>query len=481
MKELILIFLLGSSLSAFQFGTVNLGKETGKKAIKQWQEKTTQTEDELYRPRDSRLLWISEPVEGWAYWGSIAISGDTIYMGTSGIDGSPSGAEYTNTICAINKSDGKIKWKFNIDEDEVVKGAITVANDGTIYFITIDMPYYDAHSTDHGGATYLYALNSDGTKKWKKICSSVTEPHFWGQTSPAIDSDGIIYIYVNVSTSMPTNNAVIALNPSDGSEKWRYELQHAEYSIWPAPTVSSGVVYAQSTDSLYAISSSTGGFLWKASGGNSVITSPVINSSGDIYCGQGRYLIAYSSTGVKKLEFDAKADIYAQPVIGEDGTIYLVTSAKNKTDTNKKAGYFWAINSSNGSAKWMFDIDQWMYDEHDKEWKTSDCYGPAVVGKDGTIYFTTEYKYLWALNPDGTMKDIYDLTQMPSSGDNWTGGQVTYSALVIDEEGILYRTDTATRNRKNYCAILAIKTHSYGIANSPWPKGYKNNKNTNSK
>lgn len=481
-KKLIFIILVISVLClyGFKFGTVNLGKEAGAKAIDKFKETSGQGPGP-YRSRDSRLLWLAEPVEGWGYWGSIAISGDTIYLGTSGIDGEPSRAEYpspeyTNTVCAINKSNGKIKWKFQIDEDEVVKGAIVVSTD-TIYFITVDMPSYGYSGP---GKTYLYALNFDGTKKWKKVVSN-TRPHFWGQTSPAVDTDGTIYIYVNVSTAGPFTNALIALNP-DGTEKWRYEIQHLEGTIWPAPTVSSGVIYVQSTSNLYAISASTGGLLWQSPGGDMIITSPVIgDSSGTIYVGQGKYIVAYSSTGVEKWRFDAKADIFAQPVIGEDGTIYVVTSAKNKSDPNKIAGYFWAVDPSTGGVKWMFNIDQWMYDEYDKQWKSSDNYAPAVVGKDGTIYFTTEYRYMWALNPDGTMKDIYDLSKMPSSDDKWAGGTVTYSALTIDENGVIYKVDSTSADRdKNYVTIYAIQTESKGLANSIWPKGYKNYSNTNS-
>ena len=466
-------------LYSFQFGTLNLGKEIGSKTIREWKQKISSSTTNQSQPKlnDSRLVWISEKMEGWLYWSSVAISTqtNTLYIGTSGIDNSPSGAEYTNAVYAINISDGKIKWRYDIDEDHVVKGPIVIGPDETLYFITVDMPYYDAGESNL--KTHLYALNSDGTLKWKKLNISPTRPKFWGTTSPAVDSDGTLYIQVCISTAIPPTYALIALN-SDSTEKWRFEFTGIEGVVWPTPTICQDRIYFNSCNGLYAISKSTGGVLWHILSSPQNTTAPIIGSDGTIYACSERFLYAYSSTGIVKWVFDAKAMVLASPVIAEDGTIYLGTTVKGKADLNdgKIAGYFWAIDSSTGGAKWMYNIDQYMYDEHDNKWKDSDIYAPAVVGKDGTIYFTTEYRYIFALNPDGTLKEYYDLGNFVS---DWPGGTVTYSALVIDEKGILYKPDSNSINGKNQGVIFAIQTQSKGLANSFWPKGYYNYRNTN--
>lgn len=46
MKKIILIFLFCSSIFAVQFGTINFGKDTAKKAIKKWHEKNSQISNE---------------------------------------------------------------------------------------------------------------------------------------------------------------------------------------------------------------------------------------------------------------------------------------------------------------------------------------------------------------------------------------------------------------------------------------------------
>lgn len=482
-KLLLICSVLFSTTSfALRFGTVSIGKEAGNKAVKKFkQEQPVQPPPEI--PDDPRFVWVSDEMEGWIYWSSVAISTETktIYVGTSGMAGF-GGDKFTNALYAIDMNTGKIKWRYNLDENHVVKGPIVISPDGTLYFIAVTMVGYNVPGPNPG--THLYAVNPDGTLKWKKINLSLVEPHFWGAESPAVDSDGNIYVHLALSYTTQLG-VLICFDPS-GKEKWRYEGDFAMGGgVWPTPLIVGDTIYLMTNyRGLYAIDKSTGGVLWcNSEYYGQDITPPVIADDGTIYASagnQGQYLIAYTSTGSIKWIFDAKAKILTPPVLGEDGTIYLGTTAKDMTDPTKIAGYFWAIDPSTGGVKWMFNIDQWIYDEIDKTTKPADIYASPVVGKDGTIYFTCEYRYLWALNPDGTLKDIYDLDKMTAKA---TAGSVTYSALVIDENGVLYKASSYRRseNEKQVGIIMAIQTQSYGLANSTYPKGYLNYKNTNSK
>lgn len=382
---------------------------------------------------DPRLYWVSEKMDGHIYWPSIAISSKTIYVGTSGWDGVPEGAEYTNEVCALDKQTGKIKWRYSLPDDELVKGAVVVDNNhSALYFIVVEMGKYDGDK----GKSYLYSLTLDGSLRWQKEISP-TQPHFWGTTSPALDSDGNLYLNVCLTTEAPPDYAIISLD-SNGNERWRYTFSGTSGPVWPTPTVHNDKVYAMTCNGLYVLSKSDGKEIRKVGSGEANSSSAVIGSDGTIYVGNGNTLYAYTPTGEVKWSFDAKAMFLAQPVIAEDGTIYLGTTVKYKSDSSKIGGYFWAIDPSTGHEKWMFNIDPWMYDEHDG-WKASDIYASPVVGKDGTIYLTTEYRYVWALNPDGTTKEVYDLNKFAAG---IAGGTVTYSALVIDEDGILYKADS---------------------------------------
>ncbi|MCS7151234.1 MAG: PQQ-binding-like beta-propeller repeat protein [Endomicrobia bacterium] len=476
---ILLLFLCFCTVNSYslQFGTVNLGHQTGKKAIKEWKEKNPQSQQP--QPQDDpRLYWISEKMDGFIYWPSIAISGDTIYVGTSGWDNRPPGVDYTNAVYSLDKHTGKIKARYLLSDDELVKGAIVIGKSGCIYFMVIEMTGYN----EGYGKTYLYSLNQDLQLRWKKEVS-LTQPNFWGQASPAVDSQENLYINVCVSTSIPPIYAIISYD-FYGNERWRHEFRGLGGGVvWPTPVVASGIVFANTCNGIYALTTSTGGVLWYIQHADGDIVSPVITDN-TLYVIAGLFgkrLLAYTLNGELKWEMNTYAKTLAQPVIGEDGTIYFGTTAK-EIDRNvypdKIAGFFWAINPSTGGAKWMFDIDEYMYDEYDKKYKSSDIYAPAVVGKDGTIYFTTEYRYIFALNPDGKLKEKYDLMKMARG---WPGGTVTYSALVIDENGVLYKADSNRDPvlKRDVARVIAIKTQSYGLANSPWPKGYRNYSNTN--
>src|SRR5579859_7141868 len=82
-------------------------------------------------------------------------------------------ADARNTgLGAASGATGKLKWKFNAGGGMFL-ATPTIAPDGTIYA-----------ANDNG---YLYAVNADGTQKWKFAVTG----ELLG--SPAVDSNGTIY------------------------------------------------------------------------------------------------------------------------------------------------------------------------------------------------------------------------------------------------------------------------------------------------
>ena len=146
-----------------------------------------------------------------------------------------------------------LKWKHSTG-DGIQSSSPAICNAGTIYI----------------GNVYsnLYALNPDGTKKWKYT----TENEVY--SSPAIGSDGTIYIGID-------DGNLYALNP-DGTEKWNKAL------------------------------------------GDWIGSSPAIGGDGTIYVGSGDgNLYALNPDGSIKWNYSTKREIYSSPAIGSDGTIYI--------------------------------------------------------------------------------------------------------------------------------------------------------------
>ena len=97
--------------------------------------------------------------------------------------------------------DGTLKWTFQTGDG--IESSPTIGKDGTIYV------------GSHDG--YLYAINNNGTEKWKVKIGTPIEKQKYGHLSstsstPAIDKDGTIYI-------ASRDQYLIAIS-SEGKEKW---------------------------------------------------------------------------------------------------------------------------------------------------------------------------------------------------------------------------------------------------------------------
>jgi outer membrane protein assembly factor BamB len=66
---------------------------------------------------------------------------------------------------------------------------------------------------------YLYAINPNGTRKWRYLTGSAAI------SSPAIGSDGTIYVG-------SSDNKLYAINPADGSKKWEFSIGGGVASVF---------------------------------------------------------------------------------------------------------------------------------------------------------------------------------------------------------------------------------------------------------
>jgi len=234
-------------------------------------------------------------------------SDGTIYV-TS--DSSIGWGSVSKRLNAINPN-GTKKWTVQPVYGYWGASSIAISSTGTIYF----------------ASDSLYAINADGTRKW------VFETDYFNYTSPVIGKDGIIYIGTSSSYS-PDNGSLYAVN-HNGTVKWKYSAGCGMYS----PAISSdGTIYvfglyvdphsgrlANDWTSLLAINSD-GTFKWKieTSGGY-----PVIDSNGTIYVNSDS-LYAVNPDGTKKWTLQCGG---GPPTIGSDGILYTGSCAINPNGT----------------------------------------------------------------------------------------------------------------------------------------------------
>lgn len=131
--------------------------------------------------------------------------------------------------------EGTKKWDYLANGD--IQASPTLGADGTIYF---------------AADVNLYALKPDGTERWKSRLGSTSA------SSAAVRADGTIILGAD-------DGVIRALNPADGSEKWRFDTRTGPGNlIESSPIVApDGAIYVGSFD----------GFLYKLNGNGSPLST----------------------------------------------------------------------------------------------------------------------------------------------------------------------------------------------------------------
>jgi len=265
----------------------------------------------------------------------------------------------THSVTALSTSNGNDLWQFPIS-GQVSYSSFAVGGDGTIYIGTW-------LSSDFTMKPALYAINPDGTSKWRydspSGCSIETPPAIdsngnvyfaqncvglvaldangnlrwtdsrvgtsYGWPTPTIGPDGTIYI----GKGYPT---LYAFNPN-GTLKWqRGDIGEDGYFPGLAISADGATIYsARSGGKVYALNASNGATQWVspiASSSETFGGSPALSSNGILYVmGDGNQVYAVSAfdgTLLWQYSLNSSAVYWGpqSPAIGLDGALYLVAS-----------------------------------------------------------------------------------------------------------------------------------------------------------
>ena len=409
---------------------------------------------------------------------------------------SPNGTIYVGSddhnLYAINPN-GTKKWSFLTGED-IKYSSPAIDSNGTIYVGSED--------------NKLYAINSDGTEKWS------FQTGCWVTSSPAIGSDGTIYVGSD-------DNKLYAIKPN-GTEKWNFTTFG---DVWSSPAIGSdGTIYVGSEDSkLYALNLN-GTEKWNYNTGKHIRSSPAINIDDTIYIWS--YDFNLYAIGPNIPNQPPSANVGPDQNVYVNQTVYFDGSGSYDSD-NDTLIYKWDFGDGTGTSWQNSSKTSYSYPKTGKYnvilkvtdgslWDTDTCIvrvliGPQladspwpmfmnnprytglsnydttknsgelkwkfetggritaspVIGSDGTIYFGSADKYIYALNSNGTEKwrfltdgmvgsaaivcsdgSIYiesgagALLALDPNGMEkwrfWKEGRSRSSSVVIDNDGILY-------------------------------------------
>jgi len=299
---------------------------------------------------DGSLKWKYKT--GGAITSAPALAEDgTLYIGA-----------WDDYLHAVYSTNGTRKWVFYAN-DANIDCAPTIAPDGTIYIGTL---------SSLGYGNKLYAVNPNGTEKWRFQTGSDVF------SSPALGDDGTIFFGSH-------DTYVYALYPN-GTLKWQYKT--GNYVMGSPSITTDGTVYIGSRDgNLYALYQNNGTMKWQCSIGYLTSTNPSIGNDGTIYIG-GRYLTAIYPNGTIKWSFNMGTNRrieWSSPAISADGTIYVGTHIGDGA-----GGEIIAVNPD-GTERWRKQIALHWVDS-----------SPSIA-EDGTVYIGSTYDqgkgYLHAFGP----------------------------------------------------------------------------------
>ncbi len=206
----------------------------------------------------------------------------------------------SESLYAINP-DGTLKWRY----DGVYTGgpfSITIGPDGTIYV------------PESAG---LAAVNSDSSLKWRISTG-------WISGSPAIGPDSTIYL--------PVGSELWAIFPDDGAQKWVFRNPYCWTNDWrgitPIAVAPDGTVYSGMCSFLYAVYPS-GELKWYFNtypNGFGYYNTPTIDSAGSIFIGGGVTVYALNQDRTLKWNYtDVQSAGFLWSSIGSNGSLYVIS------------------------------------------------------------------------------------------------------------------------------------------------------------
>jgi outer membrane protein assembly factor BamB len=378
----------------------------------------------------------------------------------------------------------RVEWDFDLDDYQSTSESVALAEDGTVYFSVSS----GSSSPDSDINDYIYALNPDGSLKWKLPTPS------WEFGPVAVGPDGTIYV-----GSM--DGSLYAIT-AEGKIKWRTSTSSGGYSSGGCPSIGpDGTIYYHSYGTLYAFDDQ-GAERWSLAG----FSQPVIAKDGTLYSYYSdedtSYVAFLNPDGSVRWRFAQDREPFwnGGVAIGSDGTLYFGTFAHADT------GYFYALGQDSVLA-WKYPLLGGFVSE-------------PVIGPDGTIYVCAaemDYYdwagpwyscYLYALSPDGKLRWRYSLAdaayydfRTPAVGDDGTVYLVTVGygggLYAVSKDGVLLWDITVKHYDDAFSGstpsigsggilyigghtLNAIRTDSKGLASSPWPKFAGNAHNTGS-
>lgn len=253
-------------------------------------------------------------------------------------------------LCAIDIRSGKPVWKYEYKTEAnspighqgatVKDWSYPLLSDGRLHAASGDGRIYTLDALS-GDALWTYSTGQEKYVEW---------------TSP-IASNGIIYVASH--HILKRDCELHALNASNGTLIWSYRIPNPRFTAWSskffAPVVSEGILYGlfnnratSNSSGLYACDALTGELLWVYESSDQVLFPPSV-SGGVVYLSTIESLRALdASTGKIKWRWFHEGNTASAHLV--DGrTLYLPTTVARELGPNLTGQRIYAIDIRDGN------------------------------------------------------------------------------------------------------------------------------------
>jgi len=236
----------------------------------------------------------------------------------------------------------------------------------------------------------------------------------WIDSSPAIGTDGTIYV--------GSNNTYFYAIENDGVVKWSYKTGDIILSSPALDEANSSVYFGSPDGKLYALDLD-GNIKWLYQTDGPIYCSPNLDSSGNIYFGSNDHkLYALDKNGNLLWIYETGGWIDTKPEISENGDIYFASYDGNLYSL-----------ASDGNLNWSYNTESWFSFS-------------LTLGNDGVIYAGSYDYNLYAINSDGsllwTFETFSNRSQVARSGEIFSSPLVTEDGIYFgSNDNCLYKLD----------------------------------------
>ena len=205
-----------------------------------------------------------------------------------------------------------------------------------------------------------------------------------------------------ISLAAEESKTSLQSDGEDGTLMWKFRHQSSEGAI-SSPAIShDGNIYFGSFDRhLYSVTKQ-GALNWVLYLGSEVRSTPAVSQDGTIYVGAGSQFYSINPDGEINWQVGTGGLIWSSPALASDGTVYVLSS-----DTL----YAYA---NDGAELWAYKAERFSSSS-------------PTIGGNGVIYFPATDGYIYAINPDGSLKWRY-----------LTGDGIYFSSVALGHDETVY-------------------------------------------